>query len=215
MRNNGSFYDNIRSQGNTIRKYPNGDDPKKIKYFGETKVCSKCKEKKHIFNFHFKIRTRRDGTKRPDIQSQCGACRIEQRKRKYNSNPHSYVFRLIQLILQPSARKRGRRPCTMEIEEFMNEWQKQFEIMGLCCPKLGIQMTYTGGESKVRTNISVDRIDSKKDYEKGNVQFVSHIYNIMKQHYTDEEVDKICLLRASVIKKELENGQKKVVGGQW
>jgi hypothetical protein len=35
----------------------------------------------------------------------------------------------------------------------------------------------------------------------------------MKQHYTDEEVDEICLLRAGVIKKELENGQKKVVGG--
>ena len=95
----------------------------------------------------------------------------------------------------------------------MNEWQKQFEIMGLCCPKLGIQMTYIAGKNRVKTNISIDRIDSKKGYEKGNVQFVSNIYNNMKQHYTDEEVDKICLLRAGVIKKELENGQKKVVGG--
>jgi hypothetical protein len=74
-------------------------------------------------------------------------------------------------------------------------------------------MTYTGGENKVRTNISIDRIDGKKDYEKGNVQFVSHIYNIMKQNYTDKEVDEICLLRSSIIKKELENGQEKVVGG--
>ena len=212
MRNNNSFYDNIRSQGRTIRKYPNGDDPRKIKYFGTTKVCSKCKEKKHIFNFHFKIRTKKDGIKRPDIQSQCGACRIEQRIRKYNSDPYSYVFRRVQLIKQPSAIKRGRRPCTMSMDEFMKEWKIQFQKTRLICPKLGIQMTYTGGESKVRTNISIDRIDSKKDYEKGNVQFVSHIYNIMKQHYTDEEVDEICLLRVGVIKK-LENGQAKIVGG--
>jgi hypothetical protein len=34
----------------------------------------------------------------------------------------------------------------------------------------------------------------------------------MKQHYTDEEVDDVCLKRVNVIKK-LENGQKKVVGG--
>ena len=206
MRNNNSFYDNIRSQGRTIRKYPDGDDPRKIKYFGTTKVCSKCMVKKHIFNFHFKIRTKKDGIKRPDIQSQCGACRIEQRIRKYNSDPYSYVYRLVQLIRQPSALKKGRRPCTMSEDEFMKEWKIQFQKTRLVCPKLGIQMTYTGGESKVRTNISIDRIDSKKDYEKGNVQFVSHIYNIMKQHYTDEEVDEICLLRVGVIKK-LENGQ--------
>ena len=124
------------------------------------------------------------------------------------------MLRLIQLARQPSAIKKGRRPCNMELDEFMNEWQKQYEKTGTICPTLGIQMTYTGGENKVRTNISIDRINGKKDYEKGNVQFVSHIYNIMKQHYTDEEVDEICLLRAGVIKKDLEYGQKKVVGGQ-
>ena len=207
MRNNGSFYDGIRKQETTIRKYPNGDDPRKIKLFGDSKICSKCGEKKHIFNFHFKIRTKKDGTRRPDIQAQCGACRVKQKIKKYNSDPHSHVFRLIQLVSQPSAQKRGRRPCTMETEEFMNEWQKQFETTGLYCPKLGILMTYKGGENKVKTNISIDRINSEKDYEKSNVQFVSHIYNIMKQHYTDKEVDEICLLRVNVIKKGLENGQ--------
>ena len=214
MRHGYSFYDKIRKQGTTVRKYPNGDDPEKIKLFGDSKICSKCGEKKHIFNFHFKIRTKEDGTKRPDVQAQCGACRTEQKRKKYNSDPHSHVFRLIQLLLQPSAQKRGRRPCTMEIDEFMNEWQKQFEVIELRCPKLGIQMTFIGGKDKIKTNISIDRINSKKDYELGNVQFVSHIYNIMKQHYTDEEVDKFCSLRVNVIKK-LENGQEMFVKGQW
>jgi len=215
VRHGYSFYNKIRKQGTTIRKYPNGDDPKKIKLFGEFKTCFKCREKKHIFNFHFKIRTKKDGTKQPDIQAQCGACRIKQKIKKYNSDPHSHVFRLIQLVSQPSAIKKGRRPCTMEIDEFMNEWQKQYEKTRLLCPKLGIQMTFIGGKDKIKTNISIDRIDGKKDYKLGNVQFVSHIYNIMKQHYTDKEVDEFCLLRVNVIKKGLENGQEMFVKGQW
>ena len=103
MRHGDSFYEKLREQGTTVRKYPNGDDPKKIKLFGEFKTCSKCKEKKHIFNFHFKNRTKKDGTKQPDVQAQCSACRTEQRRKKYNSDPHSHVFRLIQLVSQPSA----------------------------------------------------------------------------------------------------------------
>ena len=204
----------MRKKGVTIRRHPDGRDPKKIKLFGEFKRCSKCQETKHIYDFDFKNRKRPDGSRRPCIQAECGYCRKLQKIKKYNSDPHSYVLRLIQLARQPSAIKKGRRPCNMELDEFMNEWQKQYEKTGTICPKLGIQMTYTGGENKVRTNISIDRINGKKDYEKGNVQFVSHIYNIMKQHYTDEEVDEISLLRVGVIKK-LKNGQENVVGGQW
>ena len=204
----------MRKKGVTIRRHPDGRDPKKIKLFGEFKRCSKCQETKHIYDFDFKNRRQLDGSQRPGIQAECGYCRKLQKIKKYNSDPHSYVLRLIQLARQPSAIKKGRRPCNMKLDEFMNEWQKQYEKTGTICPKLGIQMTYTGGENKVRTNISIDRIDGKKDYEKGNVQFVSHIYNIMKQNYTDEEVDEICLLRSSVIKK-LKNGQENVVGGQW
>ena len=202
----------MRKRGVTIRRHPDGRDPRKIELFGEFKRCSKCLETKHIYDFDFKNRKRPDGSRSPGIQAECGYCRKLQKIKKYNSDPHSYVLRLIQLARQPSAIKKGRRPCNMELDEFMNEWQKQYEKTGTICPKLGIQMTYTGGENKVRTNISIDRINGKKDYEKGNVQFVSHIYNIMKQHYTDEEVDEICLLRVGVIKK-LENGQEINVGG--
>tara|TARA_R100001086_G_scaffold215378_1_gene131533 strand:+ start:34 stop:678 length:645 start_codon:yes stop_codon:yes gene_type:complete len=209
-----SFYEKIRQKGVTIRRHPDGRDPSKIELFGEFKSCSKCKKTKHIYDFDFKGRRRPDGSKRPGIAAECGHCRKLQKIRKYNSDPHSYVFRLIQLAKQPSAIKKGRRPCTMKIDEFLNEWQKQFEITGLTCPKLGIKMTFTGGENRVRTNISLDRIDGKKNYELGNVQFVSHIYNIMKQHYTDKEVDEFCLLRVDVIKK-LENGHEMFVKGQW
>tara|TARA_R100000656_G_C3867073_1_gene111290 strand:- start:129 stop:386 length:258 start_codon:yes stop_codon:yes gene_type:complete len=74
----------------------------------------------------------------------------------------------------------------------MNVWQSQFEKWGLRCPKTGQRMTYIKGSGEVLTNISPDRIDSKKDYERGNIQFVCLIYNKMKNKYSEETVSTWC-----------------------
>ncbi len=195
------IYASNRRKGITIRRYPNGNDPEKIKLFGEYKICSKCRERKHIFSFDSKSRNNLDGTKRKGIQAECGLCRKKHNIKKYNSDPHSYVFRLIQLATQPSAVKKGRKPCNMAVDEFMNEWQKQFEKTGLYCPKTEVLMTYTGGENVVNTNISIDRIDNKKNYEKGNVQFVTNMYNKLKGFYNEEEIDEFCYKRVEIIER--------------
>ena len=83
------IYASNRRKGITIRKHPNGDDPEKIKLFGEYKICSKCRERKHIFYFDYKSRINFDGTKRKGIQAECGLCRKKQKLKKYNSDPHS------------------------------------------------------------------------------------------------------------------------------
>ena len=194
------IYASYRRKGLTIRKHPSGDDPEKIKLFGEYKICSKCRERKHIFSFDFKNRNNPDGTKRRGIQAECGLCRKKQKLKKYNSDPHSYVFRLIQLATQPSAVKKGRKPCTMTVDEFMNEWQKQYEKTALYCPKTGVLMTYIGGKNVVNTNISIDRIDNNKNYEKGNVQFVTNMYNKLKGFYEEKEIDKFCYKRVERLK---------------
>lgn len=48
-------------------------------------------------------------------------------------------------------------------------------------------MTYQAGAGRVRTNISIDRIDSSKGYVRGNVQFVCDVVNRMKadMHVTE------------------------------
>ena len=194
------IYASYRRKGITIRKHPSGDDPEKIKLFGEYKICSKCRERKHIFYFDYKSRINFDGTKRKGIQAECGLCRKKQKLKKYNSDPHSYVFRLIQFAMQPSAVKKGRKPCTMAVDEFMNEWQKQYEKTGLCCPKTGVLMTYIGGENVVNTNISIDRINNNKNYEKGNVLFVTNMYNKLKGFYEEKEIDKFCYKRVERLK---------------
>jgi hypothetical protein len=49
-------------------------------------------------------------------------------------------------------------------------------------------MTHTLGNGSVLTNMSVDRIDSDKDYVIGNVQVVCLMANIMKNRYDNKNL---------------------------
>ena len=184
--NKKGLYSALRKKGKTIRKFPTGKDPEKKRLFGDKQYCPHCKQWKDTYEFDWKREGKPGNYTRIKLQVKCAECRRKQQIKKYSSDPHSFVFRRIQLILEPSAsRKNGRRKCKMTIEEFMNEWQQQFEKYGLYCPKTGQLMTYIKGSGQILTNISIDRIDSTKDYEKGNVQFVCLAYNTIKNKYPE------------------------------
>ncbi len=55
-------------------------------------------------------------------------------------------------------------------------------------------------KDRINTTVSVDRIDSKKGYVKGNVQWVHKKINIMKNVYTQEEFIELCKLVYKKIK---------------
>jgi len=184
--NKKGLYSALRKKGKTIRKFPTGKDPEKKRLFGDKQYCPHCKQWKDTYEFDWKREGKPGNYTRIKLQVKCAECRRKQQIKKYSSDPHSFVFRRIQLILEPSAsRKNGRRKCKMTIEEFMNEWQQQFEKYGLYCPKTGQLMTYIKGSGQILTNISIDRVDSTKDYEKGNVQFVCLAYNTIKNKYPE------------------------------
>ena len=180
-------YEKMRQQGKTIRRYPNGNDPLKQELFGENRTCSKCKETKIIFKFHWKSDNYK-GTYRRRLQAECGECREKQRHAKYSATPEAFIMRSVQTIAQESARKKRRKRVTLTMDQFMEEWRKQFKEYGLICPLSGQEMTYVQGLGVIQTNISIDRIDSDKDYEKGNVQFICRRVNSMKQEFSKEDL---------------------------
>ncbi len=62
------------------------------------------------------------------------------------------------------------------------------------CAISGVEMTYEVGSGHVLTNISVDRINSEKGYEKGNIQLLCRVVNQMKSNMTDSELISWCKL---------------------
>ena len=186
-----------KQKARTIHRHPNGNDPKKRKLFGNIKTCSKCKLTKDIFNFHWKS-DRYNGKIRRRLQAECGECREKQRHAKYSASPEIFLLRAYQMIKQESARLiRKRRPVTITFEEFMKTWADQKEKYGLICPISNQEMTYQQGLGNLETNISIDRIDSKKDYEKGNIQFICRRVNTMKHNSTLEDL--VCWSRAIAV----------------
>jgi hypothetical protein len=105
---------------------------------------------------------------------------------KYSASPDSYIGRRIQILQQDSHRHRGRRKVLLNYDKFFNEWKKQFNKTGLTCPLSGETMTHKLGRGEILTNISVDRINSDKDYIRGNIQFVCVMANLMKNKYNNK-----------------------------
>ena len=180
-------YEKMRQQGKTIRRYPNGNDPLKQELFGETKTCSKCGSEKIIFKIHWKSDYYK-GKLRRRLQAECGECRELQRHTKYSATPEAFIMRSVQTIAQQSARKKRRKRVALTMDQFMEEWRKQFKKYGLICPLSGQEMTYQQGLGNLETNISIDRIDSSKIYEPGNIQFICRRVNSMKNHFSNHDL---------------------------
>lgn len=98
-----------------------------------------------------------------------------------------YVARTPERYISSLLSYNGRR-STLSIEYMMGLYDGQ---SGLCALS-GIEMTHIRGRGKVGTNISIDRIDSSRGYEEGNVQLVCAAVNRIKGDMTDEDFVDFC-----------------------
>lgn len=154
--------------------------------------CKHCKETKPLDKFYsngcFK-----DGVKK--YRTKCIECVLKDAKENQediyakkikvrSSSPRNYIVTLLNHAAQRT--KEGKYnldlPYLMEIYENQN---------GKCAIS-NVEMTYIAGKGRVFTNISIDRIDSKIGYEKGNIQLVCFIVNVMKQDGTLEDLIHWC-----------------------
>jgi len=180
------LYYHLNRTGKYLRKYPDGKDPLKQELFGKTRQCTKCKKRKSTLKFHWKTDYSYKDKVTKRLQRFCGACRVKHDNDKYSASAEAYLRRKILNLQQDCHRHRGRKKVQLSYDKFYNEWKKQFNKTGLICPLSGETMTHSLGNGAVLTNISVDRIDSDKEYIRGNIQFVCLMANLMKNKYNNK-----------------------------
>lgn len=152
--------------------------------------CGKCHEIKPLEEF-YSNGCYKDGVKK--YRTTCIKCVLEKSTEKYQQNKHETTYKrgltarnyITNLINKSSHRKRNH---TLDINYVMDLYNNQ---NGLCALS-GRKMTHITGKGRVWTNISIDRIDSRLDYVKGNVQLVCLGPNLMKQNMHQDEMVSWC-----------------------
>jgi hypothetical protein len=97
-------------------------------------------------------------------------------------------------------RKSGKAiPFDLDIDHLDEVWERQ---QGRCI-YTGIPLEFANAASSNAT-ASLDRIDSSKGYEYGNVQFVHKDVNIMKMDFSSERFVEVCKMVANNFKESSE-----------
>jgi len=114
------------------------------------------------------------------------------RIKKHSSSPFEYIDYLTK-NLRNSSPKKKRKESKISRLEFLHIFRRQLDKFGFKCPYSGLTMTWELGSGKpTETNISIDRFDSTRPYEAGNVVFCCWFVNRMKYDYTDQEFIGAC-----------------------
>lgn len=98
--------------------------------------------------------------------------------------PNKYHLQKIRQNL--SKRKRSGIKVDVDVNYLDSIFPRDF-----ICPALGIKMSWGGGYKDKFASPSMDRIDSKKGYVKGNIVWVSNKANTIKSDSTIEEMEKV------------------------
>lgn len=157
-----------------------------------SKVCIGCQQRKPLEEFYKAGAYYQARCKPCNIQAvaEYGAANPEKRRqyhadyRARNRNTPRAKARQIREGMAARSKKKGFPSPEWTIDEI------EPIIQGCCC-RTGIpfefdQSTY----SKSPWTPVPDRIDSTKGYTHDNVQWVCHMFNSMKQEYTQAEVDR-------------------------
>jgi hypothetical protein len=150
----------------------------------DDKTCMRCNMIKPYTDF-YKDKSASDG-----LQSYCKDCGKIINKEYYEKHGTDVYFKKLYKDLLKNAERRNIDVC-ITLEDIINLYNNKNT-----CNISGIKMTtqfvpYEGRTNRIY-NVSVDRIDSKKSYNKDNIQLVCSIVNTMKWDLVQEDFINIC-----------------------
>lgn len=150
-----------------------------------SKLCNNCGIEQDITKFN-------TDTKNTDgLRSTCKNCSIEC-VNKYGSTFDGFI-KMLYYDLISNAKKRN-----INVEITIDDIKNQFNNQVGLCALTRFKMTWNKQPSNSQThisnkfNISVDRINSEKDYTKDNIQLVCAIINIIKYKLSKNKFTEIC-----------------------
>ncbi len=140
------------------------------------KQCQRCLKWRHESEFHKGSRLSSDG-----LDPRCKFCQGGRTHGDRDEEVQLALKRLAGSHASSGNRKSDRRLNLHRDSDVTPEllWEIWQEQEGRC-PVSGVGMTYIRGRGKVPTNVSIDRIDSRKGYTKGNIHLVCYQANMMK-----------------------------------
>lgn len=163
----------------------------------QVKKCSSCNELKPLSSFG------KDSRKKFGVRSRCKQCdniasktyyslhrekRLDYAKSFYINYTQCSLDNRFESILK-NAIKRKKLNCFVTVEDLHDVWQKQ---NGLCAYT---KLPLTSQAHQFNT-VSLDRIDSDKDYTADNIQLVCVPINRMKSDMTEDQFINLCRLVA-------------------
>jgi hypothetical protein len=85
-----------------------------------------------------------------------------------------------------SRAKRKRCRFTITVEDVSSVWPRDGR-----CPVLGMKLVRRSVKGAGPASPSLDRLDNKRGYEKGNIAVISHAANTVKGNHSAEEIMKV------------------------
>jgi hypothetical protein len=181
----------------------------------DVKTCSCCKIEKSVSEFG------KDNSKVSGVKSSCKSCnnsnikvwreknkeyRLSYDKQYYANNKEKIKVknqkRYTNLTLDQkfdqlvkTAGERKNKKCFITVEHLHDVWQRQ---EGLC---VYTKLPLTSEGHQLNT-VSLDRVDSSKDYTVDNIQLVCVPINRMKLDYTEDQFIELCRLVTHNVSKQ-------------
>lgn len=152
-----------------------------------TKKCLKCENTYDISNFYC------DKSNSTGLQTYCKDCCVENTK-KWASTFDGFIKRLYKDIINNNKKRAKPIKCLITTQDIKDLYDKQNSLCALTNQKLTTDTYTVKGNQHIinKFNISVDRIDSNKDYTKDNIQLVGAIINRIKSDLSNEQFLDIC-----------------------
>jgi len=107
--------------------------------------------------------------------------------------PFRWFLRLSKIRMNPSFKSGRFIESTLTVEDVKHQWEIQSGICPYTGWKLNLPKNARGycGLRSIK-NASIDRIDSTKDYNPDNIQFVAIIANYAKNIFSENELLEFC-----------------------